>query len=94
MDKLELFNETIKRARPVSGDEVKAKSLDQPLNEIGIDSLDVIMISVYFSEIYGVSEEKAKELQPKTPMQFFELYEANGTKSPKTIQEALSNIEF
>lgn len=94
MDKLELFNETIKRARPVSGDEVKAKSLDQPINEIGIDSLDIIMISVYFSEIYGVTEEKAKELQPKTPGEFFELYEANATKHPKTIQEALDNIEF
>ena len=94
MDKLELFNETIKRARPVSGDEVKAKSLDQPLNEIGIDSLDIIMISVYFSEIYGVSEEKAKELQPTTPGQFFELYEQHATKHPKTIQEALDNIEF
>lgn len=94
MDKLKLFNETIKRARPVSGDEVKATSLDQPINEIGIDSLDIIMISVYFSEIYGVTEEKAKELQPTTPRQFFELYEANATKHPKTIQEALDNIEF
>lgn len=94
MDKLQLFNETIKRARPVSGDEVQATSLDQPINEIGIDSLDIIMISVYFSEIYGVSEEKAKELQPTTPRQFFELYEANATKHPQTIEEALKNIVF
>jgi acyl carrier protein len=94
MDKLELFNETIKRARPISGNEVQATSLDEPINEIGIDSLDVIMISVYFSEIYGVTEEKAKELQPTTPGQFFELYEQHATKHPKTVKEALDNIEF
>ena len=94
MDKLELFNAVIKHARPASGDDIKATSLDQPINEIGIDSLDIIMISVYFSEIYGVSEEKAKELQPTTPGQFFEMYEALATKKPATIKEALENIEF
>ena len=94
MDKLELFNAIVKHARPARGETVGAKTLDDPIGEIGIDSLDIIMISVYFSEIYGVSEEKAKELQPTTPGQFFELYEANATKHPKTIQEALDNIEF
>ncbi len=94
MDKLELFNAIVKHARPASGETVGAKTLDDPIGEIGIDSLDIIMISVYFSEIYGVSEEKAKELQPATPRQFFEMYESIATKRPESVKEALDNIMF
>ena len=94
MDKLELFNAVINKARPASNGEVKANSLDNNVSEIGVDSLDLIMISIYFSEIYGVSEETAKTLEPKTVREFFELYEANSTKNPQSIKEAIGNIEF
>jgi acyl carrier protein len=95
MDKLELFNKVIDKARPASGGEVSAKSLDDNIVEdIGLDSLDIIMISIYIAEIYGVSEEIAKDLKPTTVSEFFELYEKHATHNPETIKEAIDNIKF
>jgi acyl carrier protein len=94
MNKLELFNAVVKHARPASTDEVKANSLDDTFADIGLDSLDTIMVCIYFSEIYGVSEETAKELKPKNVGECFTLYQTHATKNPETIQEAIKNITF
>jgi acyl carrier protein len=94
MDKLELFNAIVKQARPASFDEMKANSLDDTFADVGLDSLDTIMVCIYFAEVYGVSEEVAKELQPQTVGECFELYQAQATKHPQTLQEAIGNIAF
>lgn len=94
MDKLELFNALIKQARPASFDEIKANSLDDTFADIGLDSLDTIMVCIYFAEVYGVSEEIAKELQPQTVGECFTLYQKHATKNPETIEEAIKNIAF
>lgn len=94
MDKLELFNNVVKQARPASFDEIKAVSLDETFKDIGLDSLDTIMILIYFAEIYGVPEEVAKELQPTNIGECFTLYEAKATKHPQTVEEAIKNITF
>jgi acyl carrier protein len=92
MDKLELFNAVIRVTRPASDDSVKANSLDESFQEIGIDSMDVIMMSIYFSDIYGVDEEIAKTLLPQNPRQFFEMYESIATKHPQSVEEAIKSI--
>ena len=94
MDKLELFNQIVKKARPASMEDIKATSLEDTFKDIGLDSLDTIMVMIYFAEIYGVSEEVAKELQPENVGQCFDMYEAHSTKSPENVQEALKNIVF
>jgi acyl carrier protein len=90
MDKLELFNEVINLAKPIENEGVAAESLDEPINEIGVDSLDVIMMVIYFSSIYGVNEEIAKDFTFTTPNEMFSLFEKHATKHPKTVAEALS----
>jgi len=62
MDKLELFNALILVATPVNSNGAVATSLDQPLAETGLDSLDLLMMGIYLSDIYGVPEEIAKEI--------------------------------
>lgn len=90
MDKLELFNTVIKYAKPTADTEVVATSLDQPLNEIGVDSLDIIMMVIYFCSIYGVSEDQSKDFKFTTPGEMIEVFEKHATKHPKSIQEALA----
>ena len=90
MDKLELFNEVIKLAKPIQEEVVEAASLDQPLNEVGVDSLDIIMMVIYFSEVYGITEETAKDFQFTTPGEMLDLFEKHATKHSKTIAEALN----
>jgi acyl carrier protein len=89
MDKLKLFNEIIKVTKPFEDKIVEAKSLDEPITDIGVDSLDVIMIVIYFSSIYGVSEEIAKDFSFKTPSEMLVLFEKHATRHPQTIEEAL-----
>ncbi len=94
MDKLELFNKIVKAAKPASREDSQSSTLDEMLGDLGIDSLDAIMLSIYFSEIYGVSEGVSKTLMPATPRQFFEMYEANATSDQKTIDEAIASIKL
>lgn len=94
MDKLELFNVIVKHARPASTDEVRANSLDDNFADVGLDSLDVIMVLIYFAEVYGVPEEVAKELQPQNVGECFTLFEAHATRTPDSVQEAMKNIAF
>lgn len=94
MDKLELFNAIVKKARPASMDDIKATSLDDTFKDIGLDSLDTIMVLIYFAEVYGVSEEVAKTLEPNNVGECFDLYEAHATNNPESVQEAIKSIVF
>lgn len=94
MDKIELFNIIVKRTRPASSQDLTAKSLDDTFGDVGLDSLDVIMVCIYYAEVFGVPEEIAKELQPQNVNECFELFEAHATKHPKTVEEAVGNIAF
>lgn len=93
MDKLELFNGLINIVTPVNSMGAEAKSLDQPLNETGLDSLDLLMMAIYLSDIYGVDEETAKTMQPMTVQDMFDFMEKHATKQPNNIHEAIESIK-
>lgn len=88
--KLELFNKLVRVLRPAFYDYKEAPSLDIELKNTGLDSLDMIMMGIYLSSIYGVPESVAKDFAPETIGQFFKLMEANKTQDPpETVEEAL-----
>lgn len=93
MNKLELFNGIIAVITPINSMQAEAESLDQPLNETGLDSLDLLMMGIYMSDIYGVSEEVAKQMQPTTVGDMFVFMEAHGTNKPTDIHLALDSIK-
>ena len=79
---------------PVNSNGAHANSLDEPLGETGLDSLDLLMMAIYLSDIYGVPEEIAKEMQPVTVGDMFDYMEKHKTKEPPaTIQEALELVQ-
>ena len=93
MDKLELFNALIAVVTPVNSRGVHAAALDEPLVDTGLDSLDLLMMGIYLSDIYGVSEEDAKTMQPVTVQDMFDFMEQHKTKDlPDTIKEALNSV--
>jgi acyl carrier protein len=92
MDKLELFNKLIAVVTPVNSMGATATSLDQPLGETGLDSLDLLMIGIYLSDIYGVDEEVAKTMQVTTVGDMFSFMEQHATKTPTNVQEALESV--
>ena len=93
---LELIEGLVKIIRPVTADEVSFKSgLDTNLNETGLDSLDLIMLSVYLSELYGVSEEIAKTMTDVVTLRdMIAFMNENKTKEPPaTAAECLELIK-
>ncbi len=93
MDKLELFNALITVVTPLNSNGAHADSLDQPLADTGLDSLDLLMMAIYLSDLWGAPEEAVKNMQPVTVGDMIEHIIANKTKEPPaTITEALELV--
>ena len=94
MDKITLFNELIPVVTPLNSNGAKAESLDQPLPDTGLDSLDLLMMAIYLGDVYGLSEENLKGMQPVTISDMFSYMEEHKTKPlPETVEEALSRVQ-
>lgn len=93
---LELMNAIIKVARPVSAEELKLSTLDKPMKETGLDSLDFLMVGIYLSDVYGVSEENMKAMkleETSTVRDMINYVIAHKTKEPASLAEALELIK-
>lgn len=91
-DYIDLLNGIIEIARPVSADELKLSTLDIALKDTGLDSLDYLMVGVYLSEIFGVSEEDMKQMQATTVREMLDYMLSKKTKEPESVQSAIDSI--
>ena len=90
MDFLEIFNAAAKVAKPMNFAEVESK--DKPFKDTNIDSLDLLMVTVYMCELYGISEEVGKNLKPTNVADIEAFVTQHATKHPASVQEAVENI--
>jgi acyl carrier protein len=93
MNKIELFNGIIGVITPVNSMGAVATSLDQSLADTGLDSLDLLMMGIYLSDIYGVPEEIAKTMQATTVNDMFLFMEQQATKTPTSVHDAIASIK-
>lgn len=93
MDKLELFNAVARVAKPLHLTFEALKSLETKFKDAGIDSLDTLLITVYFCTLYGIGEEKAKNFLPSSPQEIFDFLEKHKTREPSSVEEALGEIQ-
>ena len=93
MDYLKLFNEIIKIATPLNSNKAEATSLNQPLADTGLDSLDLLMVGIYLSEIFGVSEDIAKQMKPETVGDMIAYMQEHKTKEPVSVEDAIKSIQ-
>ena len=70
-----------------------AKNLDDKLAEIEVDSLDALLIGIYLCELFGIPEEKGKELQPLTLRDIHDFVLSNKTTEPESIEAAVEAIK-
>jgi acyl carrier protein len=90
---VELFNRVVDVAKPAFAENSHASSLDDNLKDLGIDSLDTIMLSIYFGDIYGVEEEVMKQMQVQTLGDLKAFLEEHAVRKPNTLEEALEIIK-
>lgn len=93
MDHLELFHAVARVAKPAHLSYTPINSLETKFVDGGLDSLDVLLICVYFSELYGIDAEVGKTMLPTTPQDIFDFVEIHKTKEPGSVFEAVAQIK-
>ena len=91
MDYLELLNGVAKAVK-VNRNYTDATDLSQPLVECGLDSLDITLLIVNISEIFGIPEEIGSKIFPKTFADVVTAIESYHTRMPHSVAEALESI--
>ena len=86
MNFLEMFNVVAKRARPIQTAWTPITDVDTPITEYGLDSLDILMCSIYLCELHGIPEEVGKELTAATVNEFQQFINEHKTQEPESIQ--------
>lgn len=94
MDFLELFNRVAKIVRPSHSVDITVKSLDEPLKNTGLDSMDAMMIGIFLADAYGVPDEIAKEMKPTTAGEYQDFLEKHKTKTPESIDQAIKEVNW
>jgi acyl carrier protein len=87
MNFIEIFNYVAKVARPAHAQESNAKAMEDEFVDIGLDSLDGLVMLMYFDDLYGIADEVSKEWTPKSVQEIHDLIMANKTKEPASMEE-------
>lgn len=90
---LELFNAVVKIAKPFHDEAPDLDSLDVKFTDTTIDSLDMLIVSMYFGEIFEISEEEAKELRVPTVRDLYEFIKTHGKRFPEDLMAALEEVK-
>ena len=86
---IEIFNYVAKVARPAHTKPSIAESMDDVFVEIGLDSLDGLVMLMYFDELYGIDDAVSKEWTPASVQELHDLVMAHKTKEPASMEEVV-----
>ena len=84
---IDIFNYVAKVARPAHVKVAIADKMDDQFQDIGLDSLDGLVMLMYFDELYGIADEVSKEWTPASVQELHDLVMANKTKEPASMEE-------
>lgn len=87
MDFTQVFNYVAKVARPAHSMFGFTVSMEDKFEDIGLDSLDGLVMLMYFGELYGVDDAVSKEWSPTSVQEIYDLLMANKTKEPASMEE-------
>jgi acyl carrier protein len=89
MNFLDIFNYVAKVARPAHAKVTIAESMDDVFAEIGLDSLDGLVMLMYFDELYGIDDATSKEWSPKSVQELHDLVMASKATEPVSMEEVV-----
>ena len=93
IDFLELLNKVARVARPAHHEFVPITDMNLKFTESCLDSLDMLMVGMYMSEIYDIEDAIAKELRPETPAQMLEEIVKYKKRDPESVEAAVEMIK-
>ncbi len=93
MNFLELLNKVGRVAKPAHLDLAPITEMDIKFTETDIDSLDGLMVVMYFSIIYDIEDDLVKDFHPQTPQELFDFIEVHKKRDPESIEAAMEMIK-
>ena len=87
MNFVEIFNYVAKVARPAHAKESIAESMEDLFVDIGLDSLDGLVMLMYFDDLYGIPDAESKEWSPASVQELHDLVMVHKTKEPASMEE-------
>ena len=93
MDYILLFNELTKIIKVTGGESCEANSLKDSISDIGLDSLDTVMLCLYLSDIYGIDDEITKSMPTGTIQELFQFIQQHKTTEPISVEAAIEAVQ-
>lgn len=93
MNFLELFNQVARVARPAHHEFVPVTSMEEKFEASCFDSMDMMMIGMYMAMIYDIDDEIAKDMQPASMQEMFDLIQVHKKRDPESIEWAMELIK-
>ena len=93
MNFIDLLNGVIQLAKPVSAEQSYAKSMDDQLADLQLDSLDTIMLAMYLGEIYGIDEDTMRNMEATTVADLQAFLDAHKTRTPTDVEAELARVK-
>lgn len=93
MNFIDLFNQVARVARPAHHEFVPVQSMEEKFEESCFDSMDMMMIGMYMSMIYDIDDEIAKDMQPTSMQEMFDLIQLHKKRDPESIEWAMELIK-
>lgn len=93
MDFLALVHEVGKVAKPFHQDQLEIPDWETQFNELGFDSLDLLMVGLYFCDLYGIPEEVGKTMQVKNCTELKAFVDQHKTKEPESLEAAIESLK-
>lgn len=92
-DFFRLFNACARLAKTPNNPPLDARSLDDLLPDLNIDSLDSLVLGMYLCDAFAVPEEVGKTMQVKSVGDFKAFLVANATVEEIDVENVISELK-
>lgn len=93
MNFIDLLNNVARLARPAHHEFVPIANMEEEFADSCFDSMDMMMIGMYMAMIYDIDDEVAKEMQPATVQEMYDLIQTHKKRDPESIEWAMELIK-
>jgi acyl carrier protein len=92
-DFMTLLNAVAKVAKPFNGEYKDVTAMSDKLADSGLDSLDMLLTSVYLCDVFDIDEETGKGLNATTAQELFDWLMQHKKRMPESVEAALKDIK-
>jgi acyl carrier protein len=92
-DFMTLLNAVAKIAKPFNGEYKDVTSMSDKLADSGLDSLDMLLTSVYLCDVFDIDEETGKTLSATNVQELYDWLMQHKRRMPESLDAALEAIK-